>query len=153
MNFFEKILLTFMICTFIVSCNGDDMLLSYQHTVQVGAASMRTKNDTTLLGVSVVGLGRDDTLYTAESTSELFLNLDLNSNVTSYIITTHGTLEDEMHFYYTQKLKPVSGSGGIAVEVHLDSVKNTSIYIDSVSIEYPDIRYNESLTNVKIFIY
>ncbi len=137
----------------LTACGSEDMLLSYQHTVQVGVASMRTKNDTTLLEVSAYGIGRYDTVYSASSTSELYLNLNLNADSTAYKITTHGTLDDEMYFYYTKKLEPVSGSGGIAVELHLDSVKYTTVFIDSMSIEEPYIRYNESLTNVKIYIY
>ncbi len=137
----------------VVACNEDDMLLSYQHTAQVGVYSMRTGDDTVLVNVDVTGIGRTDTLYTAESTAELYLNLNLSSDTTGFRVCTQGTLVDELTFFYQKSLKPVSGSSGIAAEIHIDSVSYTSVFIDSVSIVEPDIIYNESETNVQIFIY
>ncbi len=135
------------------ACNDDDMLLSYQHSVQVGVYSMRSKSDTVLINVDVVGIGQTDTLYTAESTSELYLNMDLSTNQTGYRIRTHQSLVDELYFYYQMTVRPVSGSGGIAAELYIDSVAYTSVYIDSVSIVKPEVLYNDSETNVEIYIY
>ncbi len=145
--------LLFIACA-IVGCNNtDDMLLSYQHTVQVGLYSRSTHNDTILTDVQVYGIGREDTLlYDVESVTALFLNLNMNADSTKYVFRTQ-TLQDELFFSYSKRLTPVSGSGGITMELTLDSVGHTSVFIDSVAITYADINYNESIENVQIFVY
>lgn len=138
----------------IVGCNNtDDMLLSYQHTVQVGLYSRSTHNDTTLTSVQVYGIGREDSLlYDVESVSSLFLNMNMNADNTQYVFKTQ-TLQDELFFSYRKRLSPVSGSGGITMELTLDSVGHTSVFVDSVAITYAEVNYNESRENVQIFVY
>ena len=136
------------------ACNADDdMQLSYQHTVQVGLYSMHTHNDTTLTEVSVYGIGREDSLlYDKETTGSLFLNLDMRRCTTEFVVKTQ-TLEDDLFFTYEKQLDAVSGSAGIAMEITLDSIGYTNTFIDSAAISYRKIKYNESLENVKIFVY
>lgn len=150
-----KIIFTFLVVAFMLcACNnGDDMLLSYQHTVQIGLYSRSTHNDTTLTQVQIYGVGREDSLlYDEESVSSLFLNLNMNEDSTKYVFKTQ-TLQDELFFTYTKHLSPVSGSGGITMELTLDSVGYTSVFIDSVAVSYSEINYNESRENVQIFVY
>ena len=151
----KNIFLSFLFVAFIiVGCNNtDDMLLSYQHTVQVGLYSRSTHNDTTLTSVQVYGIGREDSLlYDVESVSSLFLNMNMNADNTQYVFKTQ-TLQDELFFSYRKRLSPVSGSGGITMELTLDSVGHTSVFVDSVAITYAEVNYNESRENVQIFVY
>ncbi len=138
----------------LASCNADDDIqLSYQHTAQVGLYSAHTRNDTTLRQVQIFGVGREDSLlYDTDAAGSLFLNLNLNRCTTEFVFRTQ-TLEDDLFFRYTAQKVPVSGSAGIAMEITLDSVGHTSTFIDSVAVVRPQIRYNESLENVQIFIY
>lgn len=136
------------------ACNAeDDMQLSYQHTAQVGLYSTKTHNDTALTNVQVYGIGREDSLlYDVASTGSLFLNMNMNEDVTEYVIRTQ-TLEDRLTFHYRKRLSPVSGSAGIAMEISIDSIGHTRTFIDSLSIVKRDINYNESLENVRLYIY
>lgn len=136
-----------------IACNDNDMQLSYQHTAQIGIYSKHTKKDTVLTAVKIYGIGREDSLlYDVESIESLFLNLNMNRCTTQFVFKTQ-TLQDELFFSYAKRLEPVSGSGGITMQIHLDSVGHTQTFIDSVSIVNADIKYNESLENVQIFIY
>ncbi|MBE6341485.1 MAG: hypothetical protein J6Y72_10360 [Bacteroidales bacterium] len=134
------------------ACNSaDSALLSYQHTIQVGLYSCHTQNDTTLTNVQVRGIGVDSLLYDEDELGELFLNINMNADVTRFMLSTQ-TLNDEMTITYTKSLESVGGSG-IAMEVRIDSIGCTNTFIDSVSIVNKYIRYNESSENVQIFIY
>jgi len=134
----------------IAACsNGDDILLSYQHTMQIGFYSRYTKNDTTLTSIKAWGVGREDSLLYdgSQSLHELFLNLNMKENRTQFVICSQ-MLRDEIDVRYSTSLQPVSGSGGITMEIHIDSVNHTNVFMDSVSI-----KYNESTQNVQIFVY
>ncbi len=154
MNQNVRILASVLVILVLQACNNtDDMLMSYQHTVQVGLYSRSTHNDTTLTNVQVYGIGREDSLlYDTESVSTLFLNMNMNADTTKYVFKTQ-TLQDELFFSYRKRLSPVSGSGGITMELTLDSVGHTNVFIDSVSISYAEVNYNESIENVQIFVY
>lgn len=139
--------------TLVTACNGDDMLLSYQHTVQIGIYSTHTHADTVLTQVQIYGIGREDSLlYDEPSLSAAFLNLNLKRDTTEYIFRTQ-TLQDNLFFRYRKSLEPVSGSGGLTINLRIDSVGYTNTFIDSVAIVHPEVNYNESLENVKIFVY
>lgn len=134
-------------------CAEEDMLLSYQHTLQVGLYSMHTHKDTSLTNVQIYGIGREDSLlYDEPAVSALFLNLNMNTDSTKYVFKTQ-TLQDELTITYDKHLTPVSGSGGITMELHVNSIAHTQVFIDSVAIVNRNIKYNESLENVKIFVY
>lgn len=142
-------------CCAVAACTVDDMRLSYQHSVQVSFYSSKTKADTTLNNFSATGIGAaEGKLYDDVSKlHQAFLNTDLNATAVKYILE-NGSLKDTVGFWYSVSLEPVSGSGGITAAVHLDSVKSMSkVFIDSISLVYPDVKYNESKENVKIFIY
>lgn len=137
------------------SCSTDDVCLSYQHNVQAGLYSAKSakKGDTTLNEVVIFGLGREDSsLYKVSSISKLFLNMNLNSHHTGFVIRTK-TLQDTIEFWYSKELAPISGSCGVTFNLTVDSVAHTNTFIDSVSIIYPQLRYKENAENVKIFIY
>ena len=157
-NDISKIILITIIAVMSVvaiqSCNSDDdVQLSYQHTVQVGLYSVHTKNDTTLTDVQVYGVGREDSLlYDETSLTSLYLNMNLHRCTTEFVVRTQ-TLEDDITFFYTKQLESVSGSAGIAMEIKLDSIEHTKTFIDSVAIVHRNVKYNESIENVRIFVY
>lgn len=138
----------------VVGCAEEDMLLSYQNTLQVGFYSTRTKADTVLTKVSVHGIGSDSLLYDEVTASELYLNLNMHSDTSAFVIRTQ-TLEDQIFVTYRRSLKPVSGSGGVTMEMRIDSVSHSgsSGFIDSVSIVNRGVKYNEGFENVQIFVY
>lgn len=152
---FRKALVGFLLAVVMSSCGAEDICLSYQHNVQVGLYSSRSvaDKDTLLTEVSVWGVGKSDTLlYRNQSVSGLFLNLNLNDSVTAYVIQTR-TLKDTLEFTYRKQLEAVSGSCGPAFHITLEAVRHSNLFIDSVSLAHPSIRYNENLENVKIYIY
>ena len=136
------------------SCNSDDdALLSYQHTIQVGLYSMHTGNDTTLSDFSVYGIGREGiAIYDTTSLHSMYLNLNMHRCTTEFILKTQ-TLVDNMFVSYHKSLTPVSGSAGIAMEITIDSVGHTQTFIDSSVVVYKEIKYNESLENVRLYVY
>ena len=133
-------------------CSNDDMLLSYQNTLQVGFYSSHTHNDTTLTSVQAYGVGNDSLLYDVDEIGELYLNLNMNADSTTFVIRTQ-TLQDELFVAYSKSLTPVSGSGGITMELRVDSISHTNVFIDSVSVVKAWVNYNESYENVQIFVY
>lgn len=151
----SKLLILCIVITNLVACNnGDDMLLSYQHSLQTGFYSHNTKKDTVLTAIKAWGIGREDSLLYdgSQSLHELFLNLNMNENRTQFVICTQ-MLRDEIDVYYSHHLQPVSGSGGITMEIRIDSIKHTNVFMDSLAIRQRDIKYNESTQNVEIFVY
>ena len=137
----------------VTACSQDNMLLSYQHTVQVGLYSKSTHDDTTLTVVSVQGVGVDSLLYDEEDElGELFLNMNLHTDTTQFVVMTQ-TLQDDLYFKYQVQLEPASSGSGMAVRIHIDSISHTTTFIDSVAIVNADVVYNESLENVQIFVY
>ncbi|MCQ2227281.1 MAG: DUF6452 family protein [Bacteroidales bacterium] len=138
----------------VVACSEtSDMLLSYQNTLQVGVYSRHTKNDTTLVNFVAYGEGRSDSLlYNMETVGEIFLNLNMHADSVRFILQTQ-SLQDEMFVRYSKSLEPVSASGGITMNLHVDSISTTHVFIDSVAVSHPAVKYNESLENVKIFVY
>lgn len=136
------------------SCNSDDdVLLSYQHTVQVGLYSTHTHKDTVLTEVEIYGIGREDSLLiNEEQVGSFYLNLDMNNDETHFNFKTR-SLMDNLSFYYKRKLEPVSGAGGITMEIFIDSMQNTNQFIDSVVITHKALKYKENLENVQLYIF
>lgn len=140
------------LCAF-VACSEDNMLLSYQHSVQVGLNSVHTKLDTTLTDIKLYGLGRTDSLVHDARASELFMSLDLNHDTTQFRLVVHKYLEEEITFCYHKRFEPVASGNGMAAHITIDTVITTSYLIDSVAIVNREIKYNENLTNVRFYIY
>lgn len=160
------ILALMVVVAILESCNPeDDRLLSYQHTVQVGFYSAYTKKDTVLVNVRVWGENRPNNEYVqsdtllydynedkTESINKLFLNLNMNADSTVFFLKSR-TLVDRLSFYYTKSLEPVSGAGGITMEMRIDTMYHTQQNIISAEIVHKPIKYNEDRENVKLYIY
>ncbi len=150
-----------VIVTLFMACNPeDDRLLSYQHTVQVGLYSAHTKQDTTLINVTIWGAGvrdtsatkKDSVLYKYDEAGAFFLNLNMNADTTQFFIKSR-TLVDKITFHYKRKLQPVSGAGGITMDMHIDTIFHTNQCIHSSKLVHKDIKYKEDRENVQLFIY
>lgn len=137
----------------VYSCGEDDMQLSYQHAIQAKAISMATKKDTVFNNLSVEALNAQNSVLYAnvESTGVLFLVPNINSDETTFKITNNKS-SDHITFYYTKKTEPISGSGGITLNLNITGVDFTKNYIDTVIIVKPGVNYNESDNNVEIYI-
>jgi hypothetical protein len=159
MNFKNKhisiasLMTVLLLSALLYSCGDDDMQLSYQHAIQAGTYSTVTKADTTLANASVVALGAPNSVLYKDVTSinNLFLVPNLHADSTSFNIKNNKS-SDIVTFFYTKKAEPISGSGGITININISNVKFTKNFIDTITIENPGVNYNENSENVKIYI-
>jgi len=134
-------------------CNVDDICLSNQHAVQTCFFSMETKNKLAQPRTTIFGLEKDnDSIYRNENVLNMFLPLSFDRDTTSFLIKIQ-TKSDTIHFVHTKKLNFISRECGFTFDFVLDTVFYTNIFIDSVAIIYPHVKYNENLENVEIYIY
>jgi hypothetical protein len=139
----------------LAACAGQDICLSNQHAVQVSLLSVYSKTDKdTSLAISAVGLGRQDSVYSNDNLSQLFLPLSFEQepDTTSFLVQFNKTI-DTLHFIHRKKLDFVSGECGYVFRFTLDSIWFSRNTLDSAIIIYPTIQYGEDATNVKLFVY
>jgi hypothetical protein len=105
--------------------------------------------NTTIYGL---GMPEDSTIYNDETVNKIFLKLAFDSDTTSYIVIRQ-TLKDTIHFVHTKKLDFISRKCGFTFNFKLDTVLFSGIFIDSVAVINPNIRYNENFDNLEIYIY
>ncbi len=145
--------ITVLFIIIIISCSSDDFCLSNQQSVQAVFYSSSTDNDSTVSDVVIKAVDLNDTIYNNEEISESFLPLSMMSDTTSYVIQILNQ-KDTIRFVHSKELDFISEECGFIFKFELDTVLFTNIsFIDSVSIEYPSIEYNESTSNVKIYLY
>jgi len=137
-----------------VGCESEEACLSNQHAVQAGffSATSETDKDSTLAEVSLFGLDREDSIYAKESLSELFIPLDFERDTVSFKVVAK-TMEDTLNIAYQKELDFISRDCGYIFSFHIDTVWHTNAFIDSVALEYPDIKYGETVENIKLYIY
>ena len=152
-NYF-KILIFLIISILFSRCNVDDICLSNQNALHAEFFSMETKGRINVPRTTIYGLGmpEDSTIYMEETVNKMFLKLSYSSDTTSYVIINQ-TLQDTIHFIHTKKLDFISRKCGFSFDFKLDTVYFTGIFIDSVAIINPGIKYNENFDNVEIYIY
>ncbi len=146
----------------LVACESSSLCLSGQNAIQATlySASSGVAKDTTLNGVYLWGLEMATNenmplIADSASVSDMYLPTDIERDTTVMIIrelTVASDLQDTMMFIYERELNYVSGDCGFTYNLMLDTVITTLNMIDSVVIEYPSVKYNENLENVKIFI-
>ncbi len=107
-------------------------------------------------GVTITAIGsvaEDDTIYNSEVVSESFLPLSMMNDTSRFLIQILNQ-RDTVSFVHSKELSFISEECGFIFKFELDTVLHSNIsFIDSVSIEYPSIVYNESTENVKIYLY
>ena len=138
----------------LVACSRDETCLSNQNAAQVGfySAWSETDKDSTLTNVSVFGLELEDSVYSDESLSDLFLPLSFSTDTTAFVIAVK-TLKDTLWLVHRKELDFISGNCGYVFSFELDTVLHTKAFLDSVSIGYSPVRYGESAENIKLYIY
>ncbi len=146
-----------MALAIIISCNNtDDFCLSNQQSVQASFYSSITLNDSTVSDVTIRAIesvAEDDTIYNSETVSESFLPLSMMNDTSRFLIQILNQ-KDTVSFVHSKELSFISEECGFIFTFELDTVLHSNIsFIDSVSIEYPSIVYNESTENVKIYLY
>jgi len=158
----------FIVCvTIIWSCTTDDFCLSNQNAVQAGfySRSGAEDKDTTLSGIYVNGVGSSDLLmpYDSARINDLFLPLNFHGDVandsTAFVIKQKRIISDKVDsisdvviFYHQKELVFISGECGMFYNMTVDSMRFTTNLIDTVRLEYPHVKYDENIENVKIFI-
>ncbi len=149
--FFQVLAILFIVI--IISCNNDDFCLSNQQSVQAVFYSSNTDEDSTVSNVIIKPVDLNDTIYNDEEISESFLPLSMMSDTSSFVIQILNQ-KDTIRFVHSKELDFISEECGFIFKFELDTILFTNIsFIDSVSIEYPSIEYNESTSNVKIYLY
>ena len=134
-------------------CGADDICLSNQHAVQTGFYSYRTLRDTSLLGTTIYGVERgNDSIYKNETTRKLFLPLSFDHDTTIFIVFSN-TLHDTLKFVHTKEMVYISRKCGFTYNYTIDTILHTETFINSVSIVNPEVKYNENIENIEIFIY
>ena len=146
-----------MALAIIISCNNtDDFCLSNQQSVQASFYSSITLNDSTVSDMTIRAIesvAEDDTIYNSETVSESFLPLSMMNDTSRFLIQILNQ-KDTVSFVHSKELSFISEECGFIFTFELDTVLHSNIsFIDSVSIEYPSIVYNESTENVKIYLY
>ncbi len=160
MNIYTYSCLLLML-TMLFSCDAgaDELCISNQQSVQIGLYSANTIDapDTTLQNVTIFGINNmvpSDSLITDSAiVSKAFLPLNMFSDTTRYVMKI-GNASDTISFIHRKNLSFISEECGFIFQFDVDTVLHTEYsFIDSVSINYPSVIYNENLENVKIYIY
>lgn len=138
----------------IFGCNTGEVCLSNQHALRADflSAWSETDKDSILSNVSLVGVGMTDSIYRNEETSDLFMPLNFKSDTTSFVLSGQ-TRRDTIRVVHGSELDFISGECGYIFAFEIDTVMHTEAFIDSISMEYPIIKYGESTKNIKIYIY
>ncbi len=90
--------------------------------------------DTVLEGISLFGIGREDSLlYDSDTTAGISFRLSPFTDSSSMILS-YGTLYDTLDFYYERELRMLSPECGFAFLFDIKELQSTGNFIDSVSL-------------------
>ena len=134
-------------------CNPDDICLSNQHAVQASFFSMSSKNRVVVDNTTIFGLGMsNDSIYKDEKVAAMFLPLRFDKDTTTFVFHIQ-SLKDTIHFVHSKKLSFISRNCGFTFDFKIDTFYFTGIFIDSISIINPNVKYNENFDNVEIYLF
>ncbi len=156
MRFFGALLLTLLTgLSLFTGCQGEEACLSNQHAVQAGlySAWSEADKDSTLQDLSLVGLDRIDSIYANVTISEVFMPLDFESDTSTFVIGVSETLKDTLSVVYQKELDFISRDCGYIFTFDIDTIIYTNAFIDSVAVDYPTVKYGETIENIKLYIY
>lgn len=141
------------ILTILSGCTEDNFCLSNQHAMQTGfyVSNSRVQKDTVLNRAVVFGLENDSILYQNAKVSKLFLPLSFDGTSTVFVLND-SVFSETIYIYHTKTLNYISRECGFIYDFKIDSISHTNVFIDSVEIFYPYVKYGENLENVKIYI-
>ena len=146
-------LIFLLLSLFFSGCNTDDICLSNQHALRAYFMSMEDKVRVQTTRTTIYGVGMsNDSIYKEETVSNMFLPLSFNRDTTSFLIFRQ-TLRDTIHFVHTKKMNFISRECGFTFDFVIDTVYYSNTFIDSVAIINRNVRYNENIDNVEIYIY
>lgn len=145
----------FIVMVFTSGCQGEEACLSNQHAVQAGLYSAWSEEDkdSTLQDVSLVGIGRIDSIYRTQSLSELFMPLNFEEDTSTFVVAVSATMKDTLSVVYRKELDFISRDCGYIFTFDIDTILYSNAFIDSVAISYPTVKYGESTENIKLYIY
>ncbi len=108
--------------------------------------------DTTLTGLSVYAIGREDSLlYDRDSTNAILLPLNPFADTTHFILW-FGAKSDTISFAYSRSLKMASPECGFAMYFYVEDSYHTHTFIDSISLTDPDLDATKK-EHLQIFVY
>ncbi len=144
-----------IVMVFTSGCQDEEACLSNQHAVQAGLYSAWSEEDkdSTLQNVSLVGVGRIDSIYRNQNLSEFFMPLDFESDTSTFVVAVSATLKDTLSIVYRKELDFISRDCGYIFTFDIDTILYSNAFIDSVAIAYPTVKYGESTKNIKLYIY
>ena len=146
-------ILVLLLLILLSGCNPEDICLSNQHALRANFFSMKDKNRVSVPNTTIFGLGMpNDSIYKDETVTAMFLPLRFDSDTTSFVFHIQA-LRDTIHIVHSKKLSCISRNCGFTFDFKLDTVLFTGIFIDSISIKIPNIRYNENFDNVEIYLF
>jgi len=136
-------------------CNVDDICLSNQHAVRAYFMLMEEKERAMVQRATIYGLGMpNDSIYKEENVTNMFLPLSFTKDTTSFLIFIQNeSFRDTIHFVHTKKMNFISRECGFTFDFLIDTVYFSKMFIDSVAVINPNVRYNENVENVEIYIY
>jgi hypothetical protein len=111
----------------------------------------KVEKDTTFNNAYVFGLENDSMLYQNAEVNKLFLPLSFDEISTVFVLND-STLSETIRIYHSKTLNYISRECGFIYDFKIDSISHTNVFIDSVEIFYPYVKYGENLENVKIYI-
>lgn len=108
--------------------------------------------DTTLAGLTIFGIGREDSLL-ADMDTLHSVSLPLNPFTdTSRFVMTFGPVADTLSFMYQRNLRMVNPECGFAMYFQIETINHTHNFIDSLILldQYLDANAQEHL---QIFVH
>ncbi|MDR2927712.1 MAG: hypothetical protein LBV41_05885 [Cytophagaceae bacterium] len=143
----------FFLMAIVWGCNPDDICLSNQYAVQAGFYSYYTGGDSIIGETTVFGVGNNvDSIYNKVSAQKLFLPLSFDGDTTSFLVYDR-TRIDTVRLVHGKELIFISRRCGFTFNYTIDTVLYSNTFIDSVSVVNRNVKYNENIENIEIYLY
>lgn len=156
-NAFRTLLITVMITGSVIinSCafeKGCDEQVDFPVNTTFYYEREGIENDTILEGVSLFGVGREDSLlFDKDTVSSISFRLSPFADHTEMVLI-YGVLKDTLGFDYGREMKMISPSCGFAYLFDVNNIVYTGNFIDSVYLTDPKLESFEA-EHLKIFIH
>lgn len=148
-----------------VSCSSSECYENHSAMPLADFYSMETFGKVSVSGLEIYGVGApgDSVLYSSQTLSQAYLPFRLWSDTTTYVFAYKGAFgggennemddsfvpRDTVRFVYKRQPWFVNPACGAMYYFDMDTVKYTTLLIDSIYVE-PRIT-NENAANIKIF--
>lgn len=150
--------------TVVAGCSNSECYDNHSALPLASFYNVATFQQVSIQGLEIYGIGApgDSILYTTQSLSQAYLPFRIWQDTTQYVFAYYGMVPDSiasaypevvprdtLTFIYKPKEWFVSPACGAMYFYEMDTIKHSSLLIDSVS--YKDIITNENISNIEIF--